>query len=87
MPDFSKALISPEEAGERVVRGIRRGDLYIMTHPEFAGSVSAKNGAMLRSFPDEPSDPERVNIFENFFTFLTKNPIYDAQTTPGPLEL
>ncbi|MDR0446354.1 MAG: SDR family NAD(P)-dependent oxidoreductase [Oscillospiraceae bacterium] len=83
MPDFSKALITPEEAGERVVRGIRRGDLYIMTHPEFSGSVKTKSDAMLRSFPDEPSDPERVNIFENFFTFLTKNPIYDAQTTPG----
>ncbi|MDR2421622.1 MAG: SDR family NAD(P)-dependent oxidoreductase [Oscillospiraceae bacterium] len=86
MPDFSKALISPEEAGERVARGILRGDLYIMTHPEFKGSVKTKSEAMLRSFPDEPLDPERVNIFENFFTFLTKNPIYDAQTTPGALD-
>ncbi|MDR0863042.1 MAG: SDR family NAD(P)-dependent oxidoreductase [Oscillospiraceae bacterium] len=84
MPDFSRAFIPAEEAGERVVRGILRGDLYIVTHPEFRNGVKARGDAMVRSFPDEvPSDPVRKEVFDGFFTFLTHNPVYDTQTTPG----
>ena len=54
MPDFSKMILSAEEAGERVLRGIRRGDLYILTHPEFKEGLKHKTDAILRAFPDQP---------------------------------
>ncbi|MDR2530873.1 MAG: SDR family NAD(P)-dependent oxidoreductase [Oscillospiraceae bacterium] len=80
MPDFSKATISAEDAGDLVVRGVQRGDLYIFTHPEFAPGIEAKYKSMLRAYPtDLPENPERKFIFENFFGFLAKNPIYETQ--------
>lgn len=54
-PDFMKHAMDPIEIGEKVLRGIRRNDLYILTHAEF--------GAMLRTHFDEilaampPADP------------------------------
>ncbi|NLL39337.1 MAG: SDR family NAD(P)-dependent oxidoreductase [Clostridiales bacterium] len=77
--DFSNLFMPAEEAGERVVRGIRRGDLYILTHTEFKEGVRAKADAILRAFPDQPINED----FKRMFSFLTYNPIYDTQTTPG----
>ncbi len=77
--DFEHLFMPPEEAGERVVRGIRRGDLYIMTHAEFKDAIRSKMDAIVRSFPDQPVNEEFMKIF----SFLTHNPIYDTQTTPG----
>lgn len=54
-PDFMKHAMDPTEIGEKVLRGIRRNDLYILPHAEF--------GAMLREHFDEilaampPADP------------------------------
>ncbi|SHI22537.1 NADP-dependent 3-hydroxy acid dehydrogenase YdfG [Sporobacter termitidis DSM 10068] len=78
-PDFSKLLMSAEEAGERVVRGIKRGDLYILTHTEFKESMQQKTDAILRAYPDQPMNPD----FRKAFSFLTYNPVYESQTTPG----
>lgn len=78
--DFSKLTMSAEEAGERVINGIRRNDLYIFTHTEFAAGVKSKADAMLRAYPDQPINPD----FNKAFGFLTRNPIYDTQTTPKP---
>ncbi len=78
VPDFTAMFMTPEEAGERVVNGIRRGDLYIFTHAEFRDGVRAKSEALLRAFPDQPENEE----FKKTFSFLTYNPIYDTQTTP-----
>ena len=77
--DFEHLFMTPEEAGERVMRGIRRGDLYIMTHAEFKDAVRTKMDAIVRSFPDQPVNEEFIKTF----SFLTHNPIYDTQTTPG----
>ncbi|MDR0818399.1 MAG: SDR family NAD(P)-dependent oxidoreductase [Oscillospiraceae bacterium] len=80
MPDFSKATIPAEDAGDIVVRGIQRGDLYIFTHPEFKSGIQAKFESMARAYPtDQTPDPEREDIFKNYFTFLTSNPIYKTQ--------
>jgi NAD(P)-dependent dehydrogenase (short-subunit alcohol dehydrogenase family) len=79
MPDFSKYLMTAEEAGERVVRGIRRNDLYIVTHAEFKDVMRAKTEALLRAYPDQPVNEE----MKKAFSFLTRNPVYDTQTTPG----
>ena len=52
--DFGKLFMSAEEAGERVVRGIRRNDLYILTHSEFREGMRAKVEAIMRAYPDQP---------------------------------
>lgn len=83
--DFSKVMMSIEEAGERVLRGIKRNDLFIMTHPEYMHGVLARFTALLRSFPSEPFDQERLDIIKNFGV-IWRNPYYDKQTTPGPLK-
>jgi NAD(P)-dependent dehydrogenase (short-subunit alcohol dehydrogenase family) len=83
MPDFSKVFMTPEEVGERVVRGIRRGDLFILTHPEFREGLVARNEAILRAVPDEPINENRKNVLKNFGS-LIYNPVYDTQTRVGP---
>lgn len=84
-PDFSKYFMTPEEVGERVVRGIMRNDLVIWTHPEFRNGIKVRNDALLRAIPAEPFNAERAEVLKNFGT-LTYNPIYEKQTTPGPLD-
>jgi NAD(P)-dependent dehydrogenase (short-subunit alcohol dehydrogenase family) len=56
------AGMDPLEVGERVLRGIRNNDLYILTHPEYEQGVRDRFEAILASFPrGEPlPPPERV---------------------------
>jgi len=82
MFDFNALTMPAEEAGERVLRGVRRNDLYIFTHSEFRNGARAKGEAIVRAFPDQPENED----FKKAFGFLVYNPIYDTQTTPGPLE-
>ncbi|NLM51796.1 MAG: SDR family NAD(P)-dependent oxidoreductase [Firmicutes bacterium] len=77
-----EAFMSPEEVGLRVLRGIKRKDLYILTHPEFKTGLKARFDAILRAFPDEPINEKRVAVIKNIGTLLY-NPIYEMQTTPG----
>ena len=82
-PPFDQSVfMDPVEAGERVLRGIMRNDLFIMSHPEFRDGIIARNEALLRSIPDEPPDEKRHKTLKHFGTLLY-NPIYDGQTTPG----
>ena len=46
------------EAGERVLAGVRRNDLFILTHPEFRDGVRDRFDTTLAAFPDEPLDTE-----------------------------
>ena len=64
--------MSIEECGERVLRGIRRNDLYIFTHREFKEGVAERMEAMLASFPKEEINQARASEI----TFLTSNPIF-----------
>lgn len=84
-PAFDTSVfMSKEEAGRRVLRGVRRGDLFIMTHPEFRRGIEARNGALLRAIPVEPPNEARANVVARYGT-LMYNPIYDAQTVvDGP---
>ena len=75
-------FMSPEEVGQRVLRGIRRKDLYIITHPEFKDGLKARFDAILRAFPAEPINEERKAVIKTIGTLLY-NPIYETQTTPG----
>ena len=83
MPDFSKIFMDPVEMGERVVRGIRRNDLFIITHPEFKEGWKARNEAIMRACPDEPPKKERADMLKHMGTLLY-NPIYDKQKQVGP---
>lgn len=76
--------MDPVEMGERVLRGIVRNDLFINTHPEFKVGYAARGEAILRSCPDEPPNEPRAAVQRTIGTLLY-NPIYEKQTTPGPL--
>ena len=80
LPDMHMEAV---EAGERVVRGIRRSDLYIVTHNEFVPGVKARTDALLRAYPDVELDPQRQELLMQVMSFVLKNPIYETQTTPG----
>lgn len=82
-PDWSNIFMTPEEVGERVVRGIKRGDLFILTHPEFKDGIMARNNALMHAIPDEPVNEKRRDVLKTFGT-LIYNPIYDSQTQVGP---
>lgn len=73
------------EAGERVVRAIKRGDLFIWTHPEFKAGMELRNKAIIKAFPDEPIDEMRLKELKTFGT-LVYNPVYEKQTTPPALQ-
>jgi NAD(P)-dependent dehydrogenase (short-subunit alcohol dehydrogenase family) len=80
--DFSRIMRDPDEAGARVVRGIKRGDLYILTHAEFKPGYEQRANAILRAFPaDEPYDG-----FAKVFGMLVNNPIFDRQTQVPALD-
>ena len=74
--DWDDVLRSADDAGERVVRGIKRGDLYILTHAEFKKGVEARLNAILRAFPEETPNPR----YREVFPFLVWNDIFDKQT-------
>ena len=77
-------FMTKEEVGKRVLRGIKRGDLFIMTHPEFAAGIKARNDALLRAQPVEPPNEKRAETVKLFGT-LMYNPIYDTQqVVDGP---
>jgi len=78
-PGFDTSLfMTPEEVGRRVLRGVRRRDLFIMTHPEFRKGIEARNAALLRAIPEEAPNEARAALVAQFGT-LMYNPIYDAQ--------
>jgi NAD(P)-dependent dehydrogenase (short-subunit alcohol dehydrogenase family) len=67
---------SADQAGERVVRGIVRDDIYILTHSEFKKSFEARANAVLRAFPDEAPNEDFVKLF----AMLLDNPTFAKQT-------
>ena len=56
------AGMTPLEVGERVLRGIRHNDLYILSHPEYETGLRERFDAILASVPrgEPPPPPERV---------------------------
>jgi len=85
-PDLARAAragsmpyMSPIEAGERVLAGVRRNDLFILTHPEFRDGVAERAEMILNAFPDEPLNAERAAAI----TFLTSHPVYSSRTISG----
>jgi hypothetical protein len=50
--------MDPLEAGNRVLRGVRNNDLYILTSPEFEQELRARAEAILSSLPTDVNVPE-----------------------------
>jgi NAD(P)-dependent dehydrogenase (short-subunit alcohol dehydrogenase family) len=49
-----------DEVGRQVLEGIRRNDLYILTHAEIGPVLDARAAALKRSLPAGPVDPARI---------------------------
>ena len=56
--------MEPEEVGEKALRGIKRNDLYILTHPENREEFIELNEGILAAWPNEPIPPGRAAIEE-----------------------
>lgn len=48
------------EIGRRVLAGILRNDLYILTHAEIRPVLEARAAALIKALPDESVDPRRI---------------------------
>jgi NAD(P)-dependent dehydrogenase (short-subunit alcohol dehydrogenase family) len=82
-PMIRLPYMTSEEAGERVLAGVRRNDMFILTHPEFREGVRERADALLNAFPDEPINSERAAAI----TFLTSHPVYQAAAGKPPPKL
>ncbi len=71
-------FMTPEEVGRRVLSGMRRRDLYILSHPEFAEGMQARSDALARAVPREPINEERAALLRQYGTLLL-NPVYARQ--------
>lgn len=50
-PDPMQVAMDPAEVGEKALRGIRRNDLYILTHSEFGEIIREQFAAILAAMP------------------------------------
>jgi NAD(P)-dependent dehydrogenase (short-subunit alcohol dehydrogenase family) len=57
--DLMGVAMDPLEAGRLVLEGIRRNDLYILTHPEFAPAVRERVKLLVASFSKERVPKDR----------------------------
>ena len=55
--------MDPVEVGEKVLRGIRNNDFYILSHPEFKEEFQESFDEIIAALPDEPLNPQR-EVFE-----------------------
>ncbi|MGM7666425.1 SDR family oxidoreductase [Microbacterium sp. A93] len=78
----TQPYMSAEEAGERVLEGVRRGDMFILTHPEFKDGLVQRHRAIEESFPEEPLNEERRDAIP----FLLSSGVYEqANRPPSPV--
>ena len=70
MRKFMAAAMDPVAAGERVLEGIRRNDLYIFTHQEFEQPLRERMDAMLASFPAAKAPAARAMMASRFMSSM-----------------
>jgi NAD(P)-dependent dehydrogenase (short-subunit alcohol dehydrogenase family) len=51
-----------DEVGEKTLRAIRRGDFYVLTHPEFREELQETFDEVLASLPDEEAPAGRLEV-------------------------
>ena len=54
---ISQAMMSPLDAGEIVLNGIKNNDLYIISHPEYEPAIRERCDALIASIPDAHDVP------------------------------
>ena len=57
-----KMGMDPIEIGQKILRGILRDDLYILTHPDHKEEVQRDFAEILAAFPDEPIPADRAGV-------------------------
>ena len=70
MRKFMAAAMDPLTAGEQVLAGVRRNDLHIFTHQEFAAPVRERMEALLAAFPVEEAPRARAMVARRFISDL-----------------
>jgi NAD(P)-dependent dehydrogenase (short-subunit alcohol dehydrogenase family) len=60
--DLMGVAMDPMEAGRQVLAGIRRNDLYILSHPEFAPVARERFRLMMASFSEKPAPEGRREV-------------------------
>ncbi|HTY48332.1 MAG TPA: SDR family oxidoreductase [Steroidobacteraceae bacterium] len=71
MPRFgSAAIMTPLEAGERVLDGVVNNDLFILSHPEFKPGMQERFDAIMASTPivEEPIPQVRIDYERGVLT-------------------
>ena len=71
--------LPPDEVGRRVLKGVQRNDLFIMTHPEFRNIIKARYEALMAAIPEEDIPPVR----RDFAASLNQDKIYAGQIANG----
>jgi NAD(P)-dependent dehydrogenase (short-subunit alcohol dehydrogenase family) len=56
--------MDPLEAGQAVVRGVRRNDAYIFSHPEHRQDIEQIFNELLAALPEGEADPARLAVEE-----------------------
>lgn len=64
--DLMAAALEPMDVAVKVLEGIRRNDLYILTHQEFEEVVRERADALISSFPAEKAPRVRVEASQTF---------------------
>jgi short-subunit dehydrogenase len=67
------AGMDPMEVGRRVLQGIRRNDLYILTHPEYEPGLRERFEALLAAMPLEAAPPASRVAAE---AVVLRNPLF-----------
>jgi NAD(P)-dependent dehydrogenase (short-subunit alcohol dehydrogenase family) len=70
MRKFMAVATDAVTAGQQVLAGIRRNDLYIFTHQEFEQPTRERMEALLASFPAEKAPNARTVVARRFMTDL-----------------
>jgi len=70
MRKFMAIAMDPAEAGRRLLEGVRRNDLFILTHAEFAAPTRERMEALLAAFPAERAPNARAAAARRFMTDL-----------------
>ena len=52
--------MDPVEIGEKVLRGIKQNDLFILSHPDHKEEVRELCDEIIAAFPDEEPEPQRM---------------------------
>jgi len=65
---FMEVGMDAMAAGEQVLAGIRRNDLYILTHQEMEQPTRERMEALLASYPVKKAPRDRANLAKRFIT-------------------